>query len=149
MNYFTQSGADLTRELPFPRVVKGTTTLRRNRRKSPVKGPRAKKSDVPTPAVDAKDEAFPNTVKGRLTRPKIWIAASIGGALVLLGGLAFQLLTKDPIFPLFGGPHADSATAAAFVGSETCAGCHQAEAQLWRGSQHQLAMQHAIGAWRF
>ncbi|HLQ90732.1 MAG TPA: tetratricopeptide repeat protein [Xanthobacteraceae bacterium] len=33
--------------------------------------------------------------------------------------------------------------AATFVGSETCAGCHRTEAQLWRGSQHNLAMQHA------
>ncbi|TSD82822.1 tetratricopeptide repeat protein, partial [Mycobacterium sp. KBS0706] len=32
---------------------------------------------------------------------------------------------------------------ATFVGSETCAGCHQAEAQLWRGSQHRHAMDHA------
>src|SRR6185437_14505405 len=30
-----------------------------------------------------------------------------------------------------------------FVGSETCTGCHQTEATLWRGSQHRLAMQHA------
>ncbi len=36
-----------------------------------------------------------------------------------------------------------SASAATFVGSETCAGCHRAEAELWRSSQHQLAMQHA------
>jgi len=32
---------------------------------------------------------------------------------------------------------------AKFVGSETCAGCHQHEAKLWQGSQHQLAMAHA------
>jgi tetratricopeptide (TPR) repeat protein len=32
---------------------------------------------------------------------------------------------------------------ARFVGSETCAGCHQAEARLWQGSQHQRAMTHA------
>jgi predicted CXXCH cytochrome family protein len=32
---------------------------------------------------------------------------------------------------------------ATFVGSETCAGCHQAEAKLWQGSHHQLAMAHA------
>src|SRR5690348_10741182 len=32
---------------------------------------------------------------------------------------------------------------AAFVGSETCAGCHQAQAKLWDASQHRLAMQHA------
>ena len=30
-----------------------------------------------------------------------------------------------------------------FVGSDTCAGCHRTEANLWRGSQHRLAMQHA------
>ncbi|HEX9073414.1 MAG TPA: tetratricopeptide repeat protein [Pseudolabrys sp.] len=32
---------------------------------------------------------------------------------------------------------------AAFVGSETCAGCHRTEADLWRGSQHKQAMDHA------
>ena len=35
------------------------------------------------------------------------------------------------------------ASAATFVGSETCAGCHRTEAELWRGSQHKAAMQHA------
>lgn len=30
-----------------------------------------------------------------------------------------------------------------FVGSDTCAGCHQAEANLWRSSQHSHAMDHA------
>ncbi len=34
-------------------------------------------------------------------------------------------------------------SAATFVGSETCAGCHRAEAELWRGSQHKHAMDHA------
>ena len=34
-------------------------------------------------------------------------------------------------------------SAATFVGSETCAGCHQAQAELWRGSQHKHAMDHA------
>lgn len=35
--------------------------------------------------------------------------------------------------------------AATFVGSETCAGCHQTQAGLWQGSQHRLAMDHATG----
>src|SRR5262249_29813662 len=35
------------------------------------------------------------------------------------------------------------AEAATFVGSETCAGCHRAEAELWRSSQHRHAMDHA------
>lgn len=30
-----------------------------------------------------------------------------------------------------------------FVGSQVCAGCHQAEAKLWQTSQHKAAMQHA------
>jgi predicted CXXCH cytochrome family protein len=31
----------------------------------------------------------------------------------------------------------------AFVGSETCAGCHRPQAELWNGSQHKHAMAHA------
>ena len=43
---------------------------------------------------------------------------------------------------------AESATASAappptYVGSAVCAGCHESEAKLWKGSHHQLAMDHA------
>ena len=38
---------------------------------------------------------------------------------------------------------ARSASSGTFVGSETCAGCHQPEAKLWRGSHHEQAMDHA------
>ena len=38
---------------------------------------------------------------------------------------------------------ANELAAATFVGSETCAGCHQAEAKLWHGSHHEQAMDHA------
>ena len=66
------------------------------------------------------------------------IAAAVVVALMLAGGLAFQLS--------FGGwRDALRGTAAepTFVGSETCAGCHRAEAELWRTSQHKHAMDHA------
>jgi predicted CXXCH cytochrome family protein len=55
-----------------------------------------------------------------------------------LGGLAFQVLFQAST-------NAKSATLAApaFVGTEVCAGCHEAEAKLWRTSQHALAMDHA------
>ncbi|MCW3473196.1 tetratricopeptide repeat protein [Limobrevibacterium gyesilva] len=33
-----------------------------------------------------------------------------------------------------------------FVGTQTCAGCHQAEAERWEGSHHALAMQRATEA---
>ena len=35
------------------------------------------------------------------------------------------------------------ASIATFVGSETCAGCHRAQAELWHTSQHKHAMDHA------
>jgi len=34
----------------------------------------------------------------------------------------------------------------AFVGTDTCAGCHPAETEAWRGSHHDLAMQEASAA---
>src|SRR5215813_7828816 len=40
---------------------------------------------------------------------------------------AFQDATREPTF----------------VGSQTCASCHRAQAALWHRSQHQRAMQHA------
>nr|WP_247838366.1 tetratricopeptide repeat protein [Bradyrhizobium sp. 200] len=39
-----------------------------------------------------------------------------------------------------------AAPALAFVGSDACAGCHQAETALWKESQHKHAMQHATAA---
>lgn len=36
-----------------------------------------------------------------------------------------------------------AASAASYVGADTCASCHAAETSLWRGSHHDLAMQHA------
>ena len=39
--------------------------------------------------------------------------------------------------------NARDASAATFVGSETCASCHRAEAELWQASQHKQAMDHA------
>jgi hypothetical protein len=40
----------------------------------------------------------------------------------------------------------NAAPALAFVGSEACADCHQAETALWKESQHRHAMQHATSA---
>jgi tetratricopeptide (TPR) repeat protein len=63
-----------------------------------------------------------------------FIAPLIAGAFVLVIAALLQ------IFPT---SLNDSFEAPAFVGSETCAGCHQAEANMWQSSQHKLAMQHA------
>ena len=59
-------------------------------------------------------------------------------AVILASGLAFRFLndgvlaSRPPISAM-----------ATFVGSKTCAGCHQAEAKLWDISQHKAAMAHA------
>jgi predicted CXXCH cytochrome family protein len=87
--------------------------------------PRATRSTAP---------AFGGASKRARSR-NTWIAASIAAATVLAGGLGYVL---------WNGPRANTATApASFVGSETCAGCHRAEADLWRTSHHQRAMDHA------
>jgi predicted CXXCH cytochrome family protein len=59
-------------------------------------------------------------------------------AIVVAGGLVFLFLTDG-----WRDARSGAVAAATFVGSETCAGCHRAEAELWRASQHRLAMQHA------
>src|SRR4051812_1550114 len=33
--------------------------------------------------------------------------------------------------------------AVSYVGAQACASCHEQQAKAWRGSQHELAMQHA------
>ena len=67
------------------------------------------------------------------------VLVALGVVLVIASvGVGFYLLNR-------GGSAwtADESAAAAFVGSETCAGCHQAEAKLWHGSHHEQAMDHA------
>ncbi len=70
--------------------------------------------------------------------PKIWVAAAAAATLVAAGGFGFRALEVSEI-----GWDPDEASAATFVGSNTCAQCHAAEADLWRASQHRHAMAHA------
>jgi len=67
-------------------------------------------------------------------------ALAAAAVAVLVIGLIFQFRSGE-----FGrkSPPPSPSAEATFVGSEICAGCHQAEAKLWQGSQHQLAMAHA------
>ena len=79
---------------------------------------------------------------GRGSTLSIWLAAAGATAVVILMGLTYGVLTgKWPISPTDSGSQASSAPA--FVGSETCAGCHRSETELWRNSQHKQAMDHA------
>ena len=76
--------------------------------------------------------------------PRIAVLTAV--AAVAMGGLAL-LLVAEGEFALPGALRTSSvAPAPAFVGSEACAGCHQAETALWKDSQHKHAMQHASAA---
>jgi len=69
-----------------------------------------------------------------------------GGRTTLVLALALALLTAGGSAWVWLGFLRETprkGEAAAFVGSETCAGCHRAEADLWRSSQHRAAMDHA------
>jgi predicted CXXCH cytochrome family protein len=78
-----------------------------------------------------------------LSKPAIWVAAAGAAAIVVLAGLAFQFLNGGPLAVRAVSAQGGSIAAATFAGSETCAGCHRPEAELWRSSQHKHAMDHA------
>jgi predicted CXXCH cytochrome family protein len=82
-----------------------------------------------------------DTEQARVSRRTIVIAAMVAAATIVSGSLAFQFLTDGWQHAFSSGAPADARTT--FVGSNTCASCHQGEAELWRPSQHGLAMQHA------
>jgi predicted CXXCH cytochrome family protein len=67
---------------------------------------------------------------------RIWVVAPLAIAIIVAIGFVYEI-SNGP------GRSSVGASAPAFVGSEACAGCHQAEAELWRSSHHNLAMEHA------
>jgi Flp pilus assembly protein TadD len=66
-----------------------------------------------------------------------WIVAAIAAAIVVAVAAPLLLLRND---------EQATSSPSAFVGSEACAGCHQAQAAMWRTSQHSHAMAHATDA---
>jgi predicted CXXCH cytochrome family protein len=109
--------------------------LARKRGNSPEKGEKqpAPPSKTPAPAPNA---AGPNTLSLRTILAMLAVAVTA----VLAVGLLFQFRAGESSKI---SPPPIPGTEATFVGSETCAGCHKAQAELWQGSQHQLAMAHA------
>jgi predicted CXXCH cytochrome family protein len=70
----------------------------------------------------------------------VWLATGAGALLVLIAGALFWFLASDISI------EQDQTAELTFVGSQTCSGCHQAEAGLWKNSQHRHAMDHATDA---
>jgi predicted CXXCH cytochrome family protein len=78
----------------------------------------------------------------RAWKRKLLISVSIVAAIVAVG-VSIDFLAIGGIAAWLNASRINAVAAATFVGSEACAGCHRSEAELWRGSQHRLAMQHA------
>jgi len=76
---------------------------------------------------------------------ELWAASGSKRALWIATGAAAVLVIAACVF--FGSNNRAGKQAgvaeASFVGSETCASCHEAEATLWHGSEHAHAMAHA------
>ena len=113
--------------------------MKQNRRKASTND-RSRKPPVGSMQTKpAQDAPARGATAGLLSKPTVWVAASIGAVLVIGVGITFQFWRDLG----WRGPLVSSGTAPLFVGSEACAGCHRAEAELWRGSQHTHAMAHA------
>jgi predicted CXXCH cytochrome family protein len=90
------------------------------------------------PQTQPPQEISSSSTASGFPKPAIRVAASVALLIVLAIGLGF-------LFVRGGGWTASSpdVSAATFAGSETCAGCHHAQTQLWQSSQHKHAMAHA------
>jgi predicted CXXCH cytochrome family protein len=107
--------------------------LARKRRKSGNAGG-SRKSLVREPAqpVQAQAPAADKSATAVLSWRLIWSVALACLALLLAAGLGLHLRSGR-----------EASSKASFVGSQACAGCHQAQAKSWGISQHKVAMQHA------
>jgi len=74
---------------------------------------------------------------GFFPKRSTWVVAAV--AVAILAVCVALLLRNSSGSP----PEPQYSSVATYVGSETCAGCHQTEAKLWGASQHKAAMQHA------
>jgi len=102
----------------------------------------SQRSTAAPPDIDGARVRQRDVERGRVSKRTIFIATAVAAAIVVLSGVAFQF-HRDGWHNAPSSGSTAVAAATTFVGSETCAGCHQAEARLWRGSQHERAMQHA------
>ena len=112
--------------------------MTRKRRKSAANG--GSRKEPAKASLTARPQGSPPgpTETGLVSKRAIWIAASVAALIVAAVGVGFYILAGSE-----SAWNGRDASVAKFVGSETCAGCHQTQAKLWHGSHHEQAMDHA------
>ena len=115
--------------------------MARDKRRSVKNNQFKKRSVVATPGHTSPNTSPPGSPSdGGRWKWKSWFGVST--AITVIGILALLFLEYEYNFP-FENRHSETVVPATFVGSEACADCHRAEADLWNTSQHKHAMQHA------
>lgn len=127
---------------PGPVARRSSQTIWHNRRAKPTEQhilvrSRKKPSPKKSPFEPARDTPASIRVRSKY----LWPAFTIGGVLMLIVGALVTMLwnpAEPPVTAAHGTPE--------FIGSTTCKDCHAEAYRAWRGSQHELAMQHATEA---
>jgi predicted CXXCH cytochrome family protein len=107
------------------------------------KGP-ATSNSAETPEDARGNGAHPSFLSSWISKPRLIALATVTA--LAIGGLVFVFLAEGEFVLPRDLNGSGASPAPAFVGSEACAGCHQAETALWKVSQHKHAMQHATDA---
>jgi predicted CXXCH cytochrome family protein len=97
------------------------------------------KSTAAPPGIDNVEVNQSDQAGRRILRRTIVMAALLAAVIGAAAGIGFYFLNAGK-----SAWNARDGSVATFVSSETCAGCHRAQAELWRTSQHKHAMDHAI-----
>ncbi len=117
--------------------------MARDKRKSGKNDLLKKRSTVATPTHNASVTPPPGSSSGGgWWKSNSWFGVLAAIAIIGTGFLAPLFFEYEYNFP-FEKRHSEAVVPATFVGSEACADCHRAEADLWSTSQHKRAMQHA------
>jgi len=104
---------------------------------------RVRPGNTPVPHLGTSPQPAESVPVTRARSRVRWIALTGFALLVILAIAAY--VAYDRNYRRAGSPPAEIAVAVpgTYVGAPACASCHAKEFEAWRGSQHDLAMQHA------
>lgn len=113
------------------RRSKTSTRAKAGKPRAPVATP--KRSEA-----EAEDKGTATATASPGSGRRLWVAAGLAAVLFVAAGLGLDYLARGPSKPV------DlELEKLAFVGTETCIGCHESQGAAWHPSQHAHAMAHA------